>query len=155
MRSISAMSFGPSTKARSAPASISALARQIASSSEPPWAPRLSVRAISTNSGSSAWRVAWAARILPTASVRSTTSRPATWPQRLGATWSSRCMPPSPLRMYSSTVRTTLMALPKPVSASAITGTLTAAAMRRAFIAVSVRVDRPASGRPSRASDEP
>ena len=100
-------------------------------------------------------RVAAAARILRTASSRPITSRPATWPQRFGATWSSRCIPATPARMYSSTVRTTLMALPKPVSASAITGTRTAAAMRRAFSAISVRVISPASGRPVTEREDP
>ena len=47
------------------------------------------------------------------------------------------------------------MALPKPVSASAITGTATAEAISRAFITISVWVIRPASGRPSRLSEVP
>ena len=57
--------------------------------------------------------------------------------------------------MYSSTVRTTLMALPKPVSASAITGARTAEAISFAFSAISVSVISPASGRPSSDSEVP
>ena len=40
------------------------------------------------------------------------------------------------------------MALPYPVSASAITGTSTAAAMRRALSIISVLLSSPTSGRP-------
>ena len=52
-------------------------------------------------------------------------------------------------------VRMTLTALPKPVSASALTGILTAAAIQRATITTSLMVVRPTSGRPSSDTDTP
>jgi hypothetical protein len=52
-------------------------------------------------------------------------------------------------------VRTTLSALPYPVSASAMTGTPTACTIRRALSAISLPVSSPMSGRPSRVADVP
>jgi hypothetical protein len=45
-------------------------------------------------------------------------------------------------------VRTTLSALPYPVSASAMTGTSTAVAIRRALSTISAPLSSPTSGRP-------
>ena len=56
----------------------------------------------------------------------------------------------TPAASYSCTVRITLIGLPYPVSASAITGIDTAAAMRRALSTISDIVIRPTSGRPRR-----
>ncbi len=53
-------------------------------------------------------------------------------PHRFGVTWSSMCMAATPAASYSCTVRITLIALPYPVSASAMTGTSTADTIRRA-----------------------
>ncbi len=53
------------------------------------------------------------------------------------------CSAATPAAAYSRTVRTTLSSLPKPVSASAITGTSTAAAMRAALAAISDIVSSP------------
>ena len=53
------------------------------------------------------------------------------------------CSAATPAAAYSRTVRTTLSSLPKPVSASAITGAATAAAIRAAFAAISDIVTRP------------
>src|SRR5206468_8782384 len=50
--------------------------------------------------------------VLATASSIGITRRPATWPHRLGITWSSMWMPATPVPMYSRTVRITLIALP-------------------------------------------
>jgi hypothetical protein len=47
------------------------------------------------------------------------------------------CIAPTPAAAYSRTVRTTLSSFPKPVSASAITGRSTAAAIRAALAAIS------------------
>ena len=76
------------------------------------------------------------------------TSLPAKWPHFLGNTWSSICSPAAPARSSTRTVRTMLTALPKPVSASTISGSATASAMADTALAISVRVVRPMSGAP-------
>ena len=52
------------------------------------------------------------------------TSLPAKWPQRLGATWSSSWMQSAPARSSVRTVWRTFSALPKPVSASTMIGSV-------------------------------
>src|SRR5260221_7963514 len=54
--------------------------------------------------------------------------------------------PATPARSYSATVRMTLMALPNPLSQSAMTGTVTAVLMRRTASNVSLMVRMLASG---------
>jgi hypothetical protein len=76
-------------------------------------------------------------------------SFPATQPQRFGVTWSSICIAAAPAWMRSRVVRVAMTAFPYAVSASTITGTLTALTMRRAAIMVSLEVTRPASGTPN------
>ncbi len=49
----------------------------------------------------------------------------------------------TPALANSATVRMTLSSLPKPVSASAITGTVTASAIRPALATISLMVTRP------------
>src|SRR5437773_1686045 len=62
-------------------------------------------------------------------------------------------MPATPARSYSATVRTTLTALPYPLSASAMTGIETAASMWRATSRFSVMVSRFTSGMARWAAD--
>jgi len=95
-------------------------------------------------------RGAAAARILPTVSSTPMTALPLMCPHFFGITWSSRWIPETPACSCSATVRRTLIALPYPVSASAITGTSTAETMRRALSIISVAEASPTSGRPSR-----
>ena len=56
----------------------------------------------------------------------------------------------APARSKANTVRCTFKALPKPVSASTITGKLTRSVMRAKVSATSVAVVRPTSDRPKR-----
>ena len=56
----------------------------------------------------------------------------------------------APARSNARTVRMVLSALPKPVSASTMTGTDTRSVMRASVSATSVAVVRPMSERPSR-----
>src|SRR5690349_988614 len=63
--------------------------------------------------------------------------------------------PATPARWYSATVRCTLRALPKPVSASATSGMSSTAVMRAACPAISVIVVKPRSGKPMSAIDTP
>src|SRR5882757_3586374 len=79
-----------------------------------------SVRATISRSGSR--RASTAALILATISAAGMTALPSKWPQRLGNTWSSIWIASAPARPRSLTVRTMFMALPKPVSASTISG---------------------------------
>ena len=67
-------------------------------------------------------RASSAARSLPHISRAGTTVLPSRWPQRLGKVWSSSWIIAAPARSKPRTVRCTLSALPKPVSASTITG---------------------------------
>ena len=106
-----------------------------------------------TKSGSV--RASAAARIFSTNSPASMTVLPVRWPQRLGNSWSSRWRPATPARWYSATVRCTLKALPKPVSASATSGMSSTAVMRAAWPAISVIVVKPRSGKPMSDIDTP
>ena len=81
-----------------------------------PVTPRASVRAMITKSGSR--RADTAALILATISPADTSTLPDRWPQRLGNSWSSRWRPATPASSKRRTVRSTLTASPKPVSAS-------------------------------------
>jgi hypothetical protein len=74
------------------------------------------------------------------------TSLPAKWPQRFGNTWSSTCTAAAPARSNARTARRALIALPKPVSMSATTGTSTASQIRSTWPATSVIVVSPTSG---------
>ena len=79
-----------------------------------------SVRATISRSGSV--RASTAALIFATISAAGITSLPSKWPQRLGNTWSSIWIASAPARSSVCTVRRMLSALPKPVSASTISG---------------------------------
>jgi hypothetical protein len=64
--------------------------------------------------------------------------------------WSSSWIAAAPARSSACTVRTTLRALPKPVSASTITGMRTRPQILASVSATSVMPTRPMSGRPRR-----
>jgi len=68
----------------------------------------------------------------------------------LGVTWSSSWITVAPARSSCLTVRATLSALPKPVSASTMIGSETRSRMFSSVSATSLAVTRPMSGRPSR-----
>jgi hypothetical protein len=129
----------------SAPASLNFCARSIAASK--PSVAAASVRAMTSRSRSV--RASTAALILSTASSVEITSLPEKWPQRLGATWSSNWMQSAPARSSTRTVWRTFSALPKPVSASTISGRPTASRMRAVWSAISCRPMKPWSGRPN------
>ena len=74
-------------------------------------------------------RASSAARSLPCISATGTTLLPSRWPQRFGNVWSSSWIIPARARSRPRTVRCTLSALPKPVSASTITGVPTRSVM--------------------------
>jgi hypothetical protein len=69
-------------------------------------------------------RASTAARMRVANSSRDTTCLPRRCPHRLVWTWSSICNPATPALAYLVTVRAMLAGPPKPVSASAITGTV-------------------------------
>ena len=105
---ISSRVSGASMNTASAPFSLKAMPRRMASSRPKAW--RASVRATMKRSPSS---------LAPTAALSflrysssGTTCLPLMWPQRLGQIWSSRNMPAAPARLSSVTVRTTFTALP-------------------------------------------
>ena len=108
IRRISSRLSGASMKTASAPFSLKATPRRMASSMPRAW--RASVRATMNRSPSP--RAAAAALSFFRYSSRGTTCLPLMWPQRLGHTWSSRNMPAAPARDSSFTVRTTFTALP-------------------------------------------
>jgi hypothetical protein len=106
-----------------------------------------SVRAMITRSGSA--RASSAALILASQSAAGITALPAMWPQRFGNTWSSMNSPATPAFSYSRTARATLVTLPKPVSASASSGSGLASQKREYISDNSVSESCDESGRPS------
>ncbi|MNR23884.1 hypothetical protein D3C85_1409350 [compost metagenome] len=135
-----------STNSTSAPASESISARASAGSS--PSTATASVRAMISVLGSR--RASQAARILPAISWAEISVLPSRWPQRLGAAWSSNWIAEAPARSSTRTVCITLSALPKPVSASTISGRSTRSRILRVTEATSSSDRKPMSGRPKR-----
>ena len=84
----------------------------MASSSEPPWAPRASVRAMMTKSGSRLLARLVGRAVLADRLLERDHPAPGHVAAALGITWSSMWMAATPVWMYSRTVRITLMALP-------------------------------------------
>jgi hypothetical protein len=85
---------------------------------------------------------------LPSISSIGTTSVPSKWPHCFGNTWSSIWTAATPARSKARSVLRALIALPKPVSMSATTGTSTASQIRSTCWTTSDIVVRPTSGWP-------
>ena len=96
-----------------------------------------------------------AARIFAAMLEESINDFPVRCPHRLGIFWSSRCSPATPASSYSRTVRSTLKASPKPVSASHKTGSDVARASTAACSANSVWESSPTSGSPAQPAEMP
>eukprot|EP00754_Rhynchopus_humris_P006789 Rhum_TRINITY_DN13214_c0_g2::Rhum_TRINITY_DN13214_c0_g2_i1::g.58228::m.58228 len=138
---------GASMNSTSQPISAKRFARHTASSR--PSGVYASVRATTTRSCPASLRRSRSsstAAMRRTASSRGTTALPATCPHRFGATWSSTINPAKPACAYPRTVRCALSALPKPVSASPMTGMSTAWQMLRPWSTISPKLITPASG---------